>query len=236
MPKAMIGGMHLRRLTVYPWHTGKLTRPMRILVVSDLHDGEYSDLLPMLSDVDALLLPGDVANRYRQRYSRGFAFVEKAAEQVPTYIGVGNHEVRLRNFDALQADLSLTRAKLLFNRYERLGELVIGGWYRPETYGHPDMLPAMQAETGLRILMCHHPEDYMCSLRTAQVDLVLAGHAHGGQIRLFGQGLYAPGQGIFPRYTRGVVDDRMIVSAGATTAVFAPRWGNPCEVLIVELD
>ena len=73
-------------------------------------------------------------------------------------------------------------------------------------------------------------------LRGADVDLVLAGHAHGGQIRIFGQGLYAPGQGIFPRYTRGVVDGRMIISAGAGNPVPAPRWGNPCEVLQLELD
>ena len=53
----------------------------------------------------------------------------------------------------------------------------------------------MEAEPGVKVLLCHRPEDYMHRLRGAKVDLVLAGHAHGGQIRIGGQGLYAPGQG-----------------------------------------
>ena len=76
----------------------------------------------------------------------------------------------------------------------------------------------------------------MNELRGRDVDLVLAGHAHGGQVRVFGRGLYAPGQGLLPKYTHGVIDHRMIVSAGASNSVSIPRWGNPCEVLRIELD
>lgn len=54
------------------------------------------------------------------------------------------------------------------------------------------------------------------------IDLVLSGHAHGGQIRLFGQGLFAPGQGILPKYTSGV-HENMIISKGlANTAGTIP--------------
>ena len=98
------------------------------------------------------------------------------------------------------------------------------------------MLPAMEAEPGVKLLLCHRPEDYMRRLRGAKVDIALAGHAHGGQVRIGGRGLYAPGQGIFPRYTHGVWDGRLIISSGATNAVPAPRWGNPCEVLRIDLD
>ena len=225
----------MRKLTVYPWHTGKLTNPKRILVVSDLHDGSYEDILPLLDGADALLVPGDIANRYRQRYAHGVAFLQAAAERIPTYFGVGNHELRLKDSAAFWAAVGQTPAHTLFNDYLRLGELVIGCWYRPECYGHADMLPRMAQEPGVRIVMSHHPEDYSRYLQHAPVDLVLAGHAHGGQIRIAGQGLYAPGQGIFPRLVHGVVDGRMIISAGATNAVPVPRWGNPCEVLAIEL-
>ncbi|MEA5146517.1 MAG: serine/threonine protein phosphatase, partial [Candidatus Limiplasma sp.] len=91
-------------------------------------------------------------------------------------------------------------------------------------------------EPGVRILMSHRPEDYYRYLQNAPVDLILAGHAHGGQIRIAGQGLYAPGQGILPKLTHGLVDGRMVISAGATNAVPVPRWGNPCEVLAIDLD
>lgn len=226
----------MRKLTVYPWHTGKLSRPLRLMVVSDLHDRDYADILPMLSGADALLVPGDAVDRYNQRYDRGLEFLREASARLPTFFGVGNHEMRLKDFAGFRAAAEQTQTHFLFNTYRRFGELAIGCWYRPSRFGHPDMLTPFEAEPGVRILLCHRPEDYMRHLRSAAVDLVLAGHAHGGQIRVFGQGLYAPGQGVLPRYTHGVVGARMIVSAGVSNAVLVPRWGNPCEVLRIDLD
>ena len=226
----------MRRLTVYPWHTGKLRRPMRIMVISDLHNDAYADLLPMFRNADALLVPGDLADRYHQQYENGLSFLREASEVLPTFVSIGNHERRLRSFDHFCASVRQTRAQLLINRYIRFRELVIGGWYRPALMQQPDFLPAMESEDGVRILLSHHPEDYIRHLRTAKVDLVLSGHAHGGQIRIGNQGLYAPGQGILPRYTRGVVEQKMIVSAGVSNPVIIPRIGNPCEVLRVDLD
>ena len=87
----------MRQLTQYAIHTGKLSSPKRIIVVSDLHDGSFEDILPMLQGADALLVPGDIVNRYRQGYARGVAFLQTAAERLPTYFGVGNHEMRLKH-------------------------------------------------------------------------------------------------------------------------------------------
>ena len=225
----------MRVCTHYQWNTGKCCTPMRVMVVSDLHNTAYEDLLPMLEGVDALLVAGDTADRYRQRYERGIQFLKEAAERVPTFVGIGNHEFRLADFAGFCEAVEETRATLLVNRCVQWNGLAIGGWYRPELLGHADPLPQLLAEEGCRILLCHHPEDYMNRLRPCNVDLVLAGHAHGGQIRVCGRGLYAPGQGIFPRYTRGVIDERMIVSAGAGNPICAPRWGNPCEALMIDL-
>ncbi len=236
MPPVYDGGIRLRKLTVYPWHTGKLTRPMRLLVVSDLHNSAYADILPLLEGTDALLLPGDIANRYQQRFERGLDFLRIASARVPTYLGIGNHEMRLKRFSEFRSAVEQLPVKFLFNRYERLGALVIGCWYRPARYGHTDILPQMEAENGVRILMSHRPEDYHKYLQDAKVDLVLSGHAHGGQIRVCGQGLYAPGQGILPKLTHGIVDGKMIISAGAGNTVPVPRWGNPREVLRIDLD
>ena len=226
----------MRILTPYRWHTGKLSHPLRLMVVSDLHDRPYADILPLLTDADALLVPGDSVDRYHQRFGDGLGFIREASKRLPTFVGVGNHETRLHQFTDFRAAVERTDATFLYNSYARFGETVIGCWYRPERFGHRDMLPDMEAEEGCKILLCHRPEDYMKHLRNANVDLVLAGHAHGGQIRIGGQGLYAPGQGLLPKYTRGVVDSRMIVSAGAGNAVPMPRWGNPCEVLQIDLD
>ncbi|MBE0600370.1 MAG: metallophosphoesterase [Firmicutes bacterium] len=225
----------MRRITNYSWHTGKLTKPVRLLVVSDLHNGPYADIIPHLKDVDALLMPGDLAERHGQMYQRGIGFLREAVDRLPTFVGVGNHEMRLKSYPEFADLVERTGATLLFNSYTRFGELAIGCWYRPERCGQPDMLEAFQAEAGCRILMSHRPEDYFRSLRDKDVDLVLSGHAHGGQWRVFGRGVFAPGQGLFPRYTRGIVGN-MIISAGAGGNAPAPRINNPKEILRIELD
>ena len=70
------------------------------------------------------------------------------------------------------------------------------------------------------------------------IDLTLAGHAHGGQIQIAGHGLYAPGQGLFPKLTHGLYDGgKLLVSRGMTNGAKPriPRIGNPCELIILNL-
>lgn len=228
--------MQMRILTPYVHHTGKLSRPVTLAVVSDLHDEPYEDLFPMLTGADALLVPGDVSNRYHQSASEGVQFLKEAAIRLPTFFSVGNHETRQKEYRALINAIGQTGAQVLINKYVRFGELWIGGWYDPEIVREPDMMDDFEKLPGVKVLMCHKPEHYIRRLRDRNVDLVVAGHAHGGQIRIRGRGLYSPGQGLFPKYTRGVVDGRMIVSAGVSNPVHMPRWGNPCEVLRITLD
>lgn len=232
----MEGRDDMRRLTVYQRHTGKLQRPLALLVVSDLHDEPYDDLLPMLDGADALLVPGDVSDRYRQSASRGVQFLREAANRLPTYFSLGNHETRQGNYRALMETIAGTGARVLVNRYERFGEIWIGGWYAPTIVKTPDMLDEFERLDGAKVLLCHKPHEAVALMRGWDIDLVVAGHAHGGQIRVRGQGLYAPGQGLFPRYTRGVVEERLIISAGVGNPSHMPRWGNPCEVLKIILD
>jgi len=226
----------VRSLTTYRWHTGKLSVPVRIAVISDLHGAEYNDIWPMLNGLDCLLIPGDIADRYRQNYDRGLCFIQEAAQRLPTFFAPGNHEVKLKKRNELFAALDQSEANILVNSFVHFGELWIGGWYRPRSLGMEDMLPEFETLEGCKVLLCHRPEDYMRHMRGKDLDLVLAGHAHGGQIRIGRQGLFSPGQGFFPKYTKGIVDERMIVNAGASNSIFLPRWGNPCEVVCLELD
>ena len=136
----------------------------------------------------------------------------------------------------MKSELYHTGAEILINRHVRFGEVAIGGWYDPDLVKEPERLGALERENGAKILLCHKPELYWKRLRARNLDLVVAGHAHGGQIRLGGQGIYAPGQGLFPKLTRGVADDKLIISAGAGNPVRMPRWGNPCEILLIHMD
>lgn len=91
---------------------------------------------------------------------------------------------------------------------------------------------------GYHILLSHHPEYY--PIIPASVDLILSGHAHGGQIRMYNPfkrewfGLWSPGQGWWPKWTRGVYEGRLVVSAGLSNTTWIPRIGNPTEIVYIE--
>lgn len=226
----------MRRVAYYEHHTGKLNKPLTLAVVSDLHNEEYEDIFPLIEQADALLVPGDISDRYHQQYERGIAFLTDAAKRLPTFFSLGNHEVRQQKYSKVKAALLHTGAEILINRHVRFGEVCIGGWYDPNAIKEAERLSALERENGVKILMCHKPEEYWKRMRARNFDLVVAGHAHGGQIRLGSQGVYAPGQGLFPRLTRGCYDDKLIVSAGAGNPARMPRWGNPCEILLIRMD
>lgn len=76
-------------------------------------------------------------------------------------------------------------------------------------------LDRFERKDGFRLLMCHQPEIWRDYVRGRDIDFTVCGHAHGGQIQIRGQGLYAPGQGLFPKLTHGLHDGgRMMVSRG----------------------
>ena len=84
------------------------------------------------------------------------------------------------------------------------------------------------------MLLCHHPEYYEKYLKDRPIDLIVSGHAHGGQWRFFGRGVLAPGQGLFPKYTYGVHDDRLVIGTGLKKgSVLIPRLFNSPEVVFI---
>jgi len=120
-------------------------------------------------------------------------------------------------------------------RYPRREDLYgIGGAtrasaHKPET----TWLSDFAAQPGYHILLSHHPE-YWPLLKNENIDLILSGHAHGGQWRFFNRGVFAPGQGWWPRYTKGVYEGRLVVSPGLSNTTWVPRLFNPTEVVYLE--
>ena len=88
------------------------------------------------------------------------------------------------------------------------------------------------------VLLSHRPELFSV-YRAAGADLTFAGHAHGGQFRFpWGQGLIAPNQGLFPKYTQGLYEEeggKMVVSRGLGNSSVPIRLLNRPEVLAVTL-
>lgn len=115
--------------------------------------------------------------------------------------------------------------------------MLIGGLTSGKVTGRveTDWLEEFSSSPGFHILLCHHPE--YIPLIPSGIDLILSGHAHGGQWRFFGRGVFAPGQGLLPRYTSGVYREdgkTMIVSRGLANTAPVPRFNNPTEVVYVE--
>ena len=93
--------------------------------------------------------------------------------------------------------------------------------------------------TDFQILLAHEPQ-YLENYSEAGVDLVLTGHAHGGQFRfpIVGGGLVAPDQGFFPKYSEGVHEmgsTTMIISRGLGNSIIPVRLFNLPEIVCVEL-
>lgn len=123
-------------------------------------------------------------------------------------------------------------------RYPRREDLYGIGGVRAGHNPNTEWLVGFCSTPGYHILLSHHPEYY--PIIPASVDLILSGHAHGGQIRMYNPfkrewlGLWSPGQGWWPKWTRGVYEGRLVVSAGLSNTTWIPRIGNPTEIVYIE--
>ena len=212
--------------------------------VSDLHNGNYREWLSLLSGVDAILVTGDLLDRHRPGMGNACAFIHDAPEIAPVFLSLGNHETRSADGPEFRNALKKSRVTLLDDQFIDYKGIVIGGLSSRERESHklaPELIPDMKQfvqrmslAAGYKILLCHHPEYYDVCVRGQGIDLTLSGHAHGGQVELFGQGLYAPGQGLFPKYTHGFYDQgKLLVNRGITNSTRVPRLWNPCELIIL---
>jgi predicted MPP superfamily phosphohydrolase len=208
-------------------------------VASDLHSAPFDDVLEDFSRCDAVLIPGDLVDRHRRNNENAFRFLEVVPEIVPVFYSLGNHERKLRrNREEYLEKAEKSRVNLLRDESVRFRGICIGGV--TSVAGEPDtaFLDRFEKEDGYRLLLCHHPEVYRDYVSGRDIDLTLCGHAHGGQIQIAGQGLYAPGQGLFPKLTHGLYDGgKLLVSRGMTNGAKPriPRIGNPCELIILNL-
>lgn len=215
--------------------------------VSDLHDRTNEPMLKIFEDnsTDAVLVGGDFIHNGK-KYERGLEFLKLSSERYPTFVEIGNHETK-SGLDIIRL-VKESGAILLDDTFTEYKGVIIGGLTTGFGFGqkqsafmrtpepHLGWLKEFQAQNGYRILLNHHPEYYPRYLKDMDIDLILSGHAHGGQWRLGKYGLIAPGQGLFPKYTSGMYDHRLIVSRGANSINLIPRINNKPEVVIIRLE
>ena len=249
------------RQSLYKIRNDKLSKSMRIAVISDLHGREITEIVRILSEAkpDLILAPGDICERidsHSQSNERGFSLLSAAAKIAPTFYSLGNHEIGgtgswamgFRTRRPSRADWSTENAErlkmggavLLDDTYVLYDGLAIGGLTSGilNDGGEPDSswLGEFSRAGCPKILLCHHPEYYEKYLSGYNVDLIVSGHAHGGQWRFFGRGVFAPGQGIFPKYTRGIYDGRLVVGTGLKKGGIIPRIFNSPEIVLIDIN
>ena len=229
--------MSQREVNHHTVRSEKITQPVTFAVVSDLHNGPFDDVLPELAKADAILILGDLVNRHRRGYDNAVRFLREAPEIAPTFYAIGNHEWKFKQRDEYWPHVEKSRVQVIDNSYQLFHGIVLGALSSaPKGEIRPEFLQGMVQQPGFHLVMCHHPELYESQIKPYDIDLTLAGHAHGGQVRLFGHGLYAPNQGILPRLTAGWYDGRrLLVSRGMHNSARAPRLWNPCELIMLHL-
>lgn len=235
----------------------------KILQFSDFHNkfvGYYpNQLIDKIKQAspDIIVISGDLIDSYHPNFDYAKKIVEQLLQIAPVYYVTGNHEWRMKqttiDFIHQLVDLGVV---FMDNHHVRLN-------YRGaniDLYGVPDLNYIIDAETShdsgyekeylkyieplinandhYKILLAHRPEMFEV-YQQLPMHLVFTGHAHGGQWRVIGtEGLYAPSQGIMPKYTSGKHQQNgttMIVSRGLGSSSFPIRLWNYPELIVVTL-
>lgn len=242
-------------LRTYTVVSPKLTAEVRLAVVTDFHSSDNADdVVAMVASCapDAVLLVGDLfdddtANRPTERT---LSLMRQLSALYPCYYVSGNHEAWTGEMDALyqqteEAGVTVLRMSsgVLTVRGQRIALCGIPDPYEMVFSGAPDTEEQLQQaledvdSADFTVLLAHRPE-LLAKYAQFPLDLVVSGHAHGGQVRIPGvlNGLYAPNQRWFPKLAGGAYTQdgtTLIVSRGLAVRTRLPRIFNRPEVVLV---
>lgn len=242
-------------LRTYTVVSPKLTAEVRLAVVTDFHSSDNADdVVAMVASCapDAVLMVGDMfdddtANRPTERT---LSLMRQLSAQYPCYYVSGNHEAWTGEMDALyqqteEAGVTVLRMSsgVLTVRGQRIALCGVPDPYEMVLSGAPDTEEQLRQaledvdSADFTVLLAHRPE-LLAKYAQFPLDLVVSGHAHGGQVRIPGvlNGLYAPNQGWFPKLAGGAYTQdgtTLIVSRGLAVRTRLPRIFNRPEVVLV---
>ena len=247
----------------YALKSAKATQPFRVVLITDLHCTLYGENQEELAaairvqNPQAVLMSGDIADDVRPPEGTE-RLLRQIAQEFPCFYVSGNHEYWSGNITALKEMFRSYGVEVLEGGTRVLelnGQRVsVSGIDDPDgdrdewSDGNPPWREQLQKcreeklEDAYSILLSHRPER-VAEYTACDFDLILSGHAHGGQVRLplLMNGLYAPNQGWFPEYAGGkylLGNPRrtvMIVSRGLMRDKL-PRIFNPPELVVIDVQ
>jgi predicted MPP superfamily phosphohydrolase len=256
VPAAVIGVTALScklNISQYTVHAEEITKPIRVVMLSDLHGSMYGenqvDLINAVKNQkpDLIVFAGDILVEDMPHLAT-VMLLEGIAGICPCYASAGNHELRIEDDNSW---------KKIFSDY---GVTVVGSECLTITVngqtidicgledmyaGEDEFLRQVDALTDFKpsnysILLSHHAE-FVDIYKTFDFDLIFSGHAHGGQWRIpyVLNGVFAPDQGFFPKYTGGVYEynnTSHVIGRGLVKFYIIPRVFNRPELVVVDIE
>lgn len=245
-----------KKLTVsyYEVKSNKISENVRIAFITDLHSCYYGEgqkeLLTCIDEQqpDVVLFGGDIVDDVLPP-ENAVTVLKAAAEKYPCYYVSGNHEYRSGRIAAIKRMIAGYGIEVLEGQSKAAAvkkqTINICG-VDDAKIGDAKFMQQIENAEGqadpalFTIFMAHRPE-YIDNYLRHDFDLILSGHAHGGQWRIPGilSGFLAPNQGFFPKYAGGIYefgDKTFIVSRGlARESTRVPRIFNPPELVVIDI-
>ncbi len=253
--------------TTYEYPSERIDKEVNVVVLSDVHAHMFGEdnkkLLAKVKEAkpDIILAVGDIINFYEESPDFLFHLISQLKEIAPTYYSVGNHEVELMNVKQFDLQNGVESAGGIYLDQEFVDvdvkgqALRIGGLY-DYSYNYAQVpqeqyvekssyqyLQSFENSDRFKIMMSHRPESFLTDAQDAKwdIDLVVSGHEHGGQIRLpFIGGFYSTHLGLFSEF----LDDYhivngipMVISRGLGTheSNVPPRMYNIPEIVKITI-
>ena len=243
----------------YQIKSGKVTDNIRIVAIADQHLKEFGENNSYLINEIAKLSPDIIAlvgdmmlENQPDNYQSIIDECKNLEEIAPVYFSLGNHEIDAMLFQNSQIykDCKKQGIKILNNEVEKItiGSTdidIIGLTQNPlefEEYGKEFLEKALEADDNFKLLLTHYPEHFLEDKGTLieyPIDLAIAGHAHGGQVRVpWIGGLYAADQGFLPKLYDGyheINDVTLLITTGLGKSGLVPRINNTPEILVADI-
>ena len=245
----------------YQIHSRKLTQSCRVVFLTDVHLREYGqDNCDLVQDIrglapDLILLGGDLVTYGEgSSYDNMLSLCRQLSEIAPVCGVLGNHEDELYFLDGDQAlvekftDAGVTILRNQETRYTVRDNVIsiLGVEGSPKdfyNYGASTFMDSVEPQTDydLRICLAHVPTYFTEHLENYSFELGLAGHTHGGIVRLPKVGpLYSAEEGFLPDYAGGSYalanNATLIVSRGLGDSSRVPRINNVPELSVIDID
>lgn len=231
-----------------------------VVQVSDLHNQAFGEnQVQLLAEIksakpDVIAVTGDLIDSNRAGMDAAMAFIVRAVELAPVYYVTGNHESRTAEYEELRLRMIRAGVHMMDGKVEEVSyhgaSIYLMGVADPEFWKRfkklkdaeimQEALRSLSYDDSMYTILLSHRPELFDTYVAGKLDLVLTGHAHGGQIRLpFIGGLLVPNQGLFPKYTSGVFSEnntRMVISRGLGNSRFPFRINNRPELVVVTLQ